>query len=378
MTHLVLIFVDSSYDHAMFTRNNSNSRPRPRKPKAATSIKRQSVPRSKKRRGVPSISIKHQSVPRSRRASTKKTEGGKTVVHKSKRIEPPASSGGICSYLTAMGYTKKDQFAQTPLYIYKPLHKEFHFTFDPAPIAPKFDGLTVSWKARNYVNPPYNDISSWIRKALVELELGKSSVFLIPFRPHTSYWQQIMKKAKEIRFFRKRVKFNGYETPAPFAVVVVVFQPKSNRSFSNFRVVDLVKETGGRTIPLVLAYYKRTYPFTHIVTSFDGNITGKWGKFTFICSTVQVLPLITRAEEEAKAGNVVVLVIPMRTEASYFIDRILFGKAQAVEALYPALICEGFDTPAPTGSVALVFTPGSRPRFAGPKLTIQEDSTPVT
>jgi len=113
---------------------------------------------------------------------------------------------------------------QTPDELYKELNKEFHFTFDPCPVDPEFDGLKISWKKRNYVNPPFGrEIGKWLNKGYEESLKGKLVVFLIPSRTDTKYWHSYVMKAKEIRFIKGRLKFNGASNSAPFPSCVVVF-----------------------------------------------------------------------------------------------------------------------------------------------------------
>jgi hypothetical protein len=62
------------------------------------------------------------------------------------------------------------------------LDAEFRFDFDPCPY-PKdknFDGLLLPWGKSNYVNPPFNGPTAWVRKAIAEQERGNSSVFVFP------------------------------------------------------------------------------------------------------------------------------------------------------------------------------------------------------
>ncbi len=40
----------------------------------------------------------------------------------------------------------------TPKAFYNQLNEEFHFTFDPCPPNPSFDGLNVDWKGNIYIN----------------------------------------------------------------------------------------------------------------------------------------------------------------------------------------------------------------------------------
>ena len=79
----------------------------------------------------------------------------------------------------------------TPPALYAQLDAEFHFDFDPCPypLPPNFDGLTCSWGARNYVNPPFGSIihegkkkgpTAWVRKAILEQAQGKLVVLVYP------------------------------------------------------------------------------------------------------------------------------------------------------------------------------------------------------
>lgn len=70
----------------------------------------------------------------------------------------------------------------TPPDLMERLQKEFKFDFDPCPY-PKpdeFDGLLVEWGNSNYVNPPFNGPTKWVRKALEEYKKGKRVVFVFP------------------------------------------------------------------------------------------------------------------------------------------------------------------------------------------------------
>ena len=60
---------------------------------------------------------------------------------------------------------------KTPKDLYVALNKEFNFDFDPCPTTPQFDGLSCSWKASNFINPPHKTQKLWIEKALEESQL---------------------------------------------------------------------------------------------------------------------------------------------------------------------------------------------------------------
>ena len=116
---------------------------------------------------------------------------------------------------------------KTPKAVYQTLDSEFQFDFDPCPSKPTFDGLTVEWGQRNFVNPPYgNAIGLWLDKAFVERDKGKLSVFLIPSRTDTRWWHKYCMSADEIRFIKGRLKFDDQQNCAPFPSAVIVIKPK--------------------------------------------------------------------------------------------------------------------------------------------------------
>jgi hypothetical protein len=118
---------------------------------------------------------------------------------------------------------------RTPKALYKKLDKEFNFDFDPCPTNPKFNGLEIEWKNRNFVNPPYgNQIKYWIKKGYEESLKDKLVVFLIPSRTDTRYWHDYIMKADEIRFIKGRLHFSE-KGPAPFPSCIAIFNIKKVR-----------------------------------------------------------------------------------------------------------------------------------------------------
>ena len=70
----------------------------------------------------------------------------------------------------------------TPPSVAEALMDEFHFDFDPCP-HPRpegFDGLAAEWGQSNYVNPPFEGPTAWVRKAVAEHQKGKTVVLLFP------------------------------------------------------------------------------------------------------------------------------------------------------------------------------------------------------
>lgn len=124
----------------------------------------------------------------------------------------------------------------TPDDFFAVLDAEFHFNLDPCASkvnakCSKFftkddDGLSQDWKGYSvFCNPPYGrELPKWVKKCFVESRDSSTLVvMLIPARTDTSYFHDyIYHVAREIRFLRGRLHFNGLSA-APFPSMVVVF-----------------------------------------------------------------------------------------------------------------------------------------------------------
>jgi len=125
---------------------------------------------------------------------------------------------------TKVMFSSLRQDWRTPKKLYAGLNQEFNFDFDPCPPNPKTDGLTLSWGQRNYVNPPYSEVSKWIEKGVAESLKGKLVVFLTASRTDTRWFHNYaLKYAKEIRFIKGRLKFDDYKNSAPFPSCIIIF-----------------------------------------------------------------------------------------------------------------------------------------------------------
>lgn len=129
---------------------------------------------------------------------------------------------------------------RTPKDFFDKLNEEFHFTLDPCctienALCKKFytskeDGLIQDWGGETvYCNPPYGkEISKWVKKCFEESKKENTIiVMLIPARTDTIYFHNyIYHKAKEIRFVKGRLKFEGEQKErgsAPFPSMIVIF-----------------------------------------------------------------------------------------------------------------------------------------------------------
>ena len=131
---------------------------------------------------------------------------------------------------------------RTPYRLFKNLHREFGFTIDVAAtehdaLLPRFtnDIHNQSWVGeRVFCNPPYSDTKTFLVKAS-EADLA---VFLIPYRPHTTYWLRHIysnNHCHEIRILHRAVKYlppaghNGLVIRSPFSAAIVIFKSESRK-----------------------------------------------------------------------------------------------------------------------------------------------------
>lgn len=109
---------------------------------------------------------------------------------------------------------------KTPDWLYNKLNEEFNFDHDPCPlnleeITPENDGLLNDWGKSNFINPPYSRAlkEAFVKKAIEQSKEGKLCVLLLPVSTSTAlFFDYIQPNAKEIRFLRGRVKFEGINT----------------------------------------------------------------------------------------------------------------------------------------------------------------------
>lgn len=152
------------------------------------------------------------------------------------------------SFIKLMSMGKNDDVA-TPEEFYEHLNRKYNFDFDPCPLNAGFDGLSIPWGARNYVNPPFSRIKPWIEKAVAEMDdpiNPKFSLFLITTRTNCKYWHEfIFPRATNITFINRGIKFDGYKTKIPVPLALIEFDPKKSK-FSKFRKVSIGTQDNGK------------------------------------------------------------------------------------------------------------------------------------
>ena len=123
----------------------------------------------------------------------------------------------------------------TPQWLFDQINQEFNFTLDACAdksnhkcnkyYTESDNGLVQSWNGeRVWINPPYGrEQKAWIQKAYEESDKA-ISVLLIPARPDTRVFHEIIAPhAAEIRFLKGRIKFSGHKNAAPFPSCLVIF-----------------------------------------------------------------------------------------------------------------------------------------------------------
>lgn len=129
--------------------------------------------------------------------------------------------------------TLDNQEYGTPQALFDELDAEFGFTLDvaasdanakcPLYFTAESDGLSRSWRGeRIFCNPPYNNIAPWIEKAI--REEPDVAVFVVPARTHTHWFHEMVLDRSEIRWIRKKLRFEGAPYNAPEPTMIVIFR----------------------------------------------------------------------------------------------------------------------------------------------------------
>lgn len=136
-----------------------------------------------------------------------------------------------------MAEFKKNRFAsarqdwETPPDLFAAVHARFQFTRDAAASAqnaklPVYwteadNCLTRPWEGRNWLNPPYNRVSVFVKKAFDERDRALT-VCLIPARTNTVWWHKYCMKGG-ILFVQGRPRFGNCDHGLPQPLALVVF-----------------------------------------------------------------------------------------------------------------------------------------------------------
>ena len=137
-------------------------------------------------------------------------------------------------YLTSI---KQDY--ETPWSTFDAYDAEFHFTLDVCANAAntkcaryftvEMDGLAQDWGTEIcWCNPPYKTLVRWVEKAYLSSLGGATVVCYIPVRAGSIWWQDWVDDKAEVRKHRKRERFVGMDTTAPFSSAAVIYRPPAS------------------------------------------------------------------------------------------------------------------------------------------------------
>jgi len=98
----------------------------------------------------------------------------------------------------------------------------FNEWFDPCPLNdnPTTDGLSIDWKDKTFVNPPYSNPLPWVEKAI--RERGKRIVMLLNVDTSTKWFSKLNEANAHFLFINGRLQYStGKPCPKPSMLVIL-------------------------------------------------------------------------------------------------------------------------------------------------------------
>lgn len=133
---------------------------------------------------------------------------------------------------------RKSDHVETPKELKDLIYRHWGVKMDVCPLHSEVDNLApeAEWDEVNYCNPPYSNIRPWLERAIKEMkECGKTTIFLIPAKIHTKYWQElIFPHAAEVSLLLKRITFEGYSHSLESLMALVQIGPYSHGTSRGF------------------------------------------------------------------------------------------------------------------------------------------------
>lgn len=148
-------------------------------------------------------------------------------------------------------FTSQKQDWETPQWLFDKLDKHFLFTWDVCAtdkntktnfyITEEINALKQDWvndvisgfdNPKIWCNPPYNNITQWIKKCYEESLKGCTVVMLIPARTDTKVWHEYISKGR-VTLLKGRLKFSNSKHSAPFPSCIVIFGKEYDAGIRN-------------------------------------------------------------------------------------------------------------------------------------------------
>ena len=117
--------------------------------------------------------------------------------------------------------------------------------YDPCPLNSnvEVDGLSLEWKDKTYINPPYSSPLKWVERAIQESHKGKTIAMLLKVDTSTKWFSLIQNcENANILWINKRLKFrnpngdNKESSPAGFPSMIIVFNKQHNKPIKHWNI----------------------------------------------------------------------------------------------------------------------------------------------
>lgn len=98
----------------------------------------------------------------------------------------------------------------------------------------KENGLAQEWDKDFWMNPPYSEVTEWMRKAREQhLKHNVSCIILVYAKTDTKWWHEFVEGIAEVYFIKGRLKFVDSDgelskNSAPYPSCLIVYRRKEN------------------------------------------------------------------------------------------------------------------------------------------------------
>lgn len=79
-----------------------------------------------------------------------------------------------------------------------------------------------------YVNPPFEELSTWIARCGAEARAGAEVIALCPARTDTRWWAAALDAGGTAALWRGRIRFGGARNVAPFPIALIYWGPRAH------------------------------------------------------------------------------------------------------------------------------------------------------
>ena len=100
--------------------------------------------------------------------------------------------------------------------------------FDPCPLGAveEYDGLAIEWPHKTFVNPPYSNVTPWIKKGINEARFGKTIAFLLKHDSSTQWYRLLHETGAKFLMVQGRLKHGGTRHAAFPSIVAILHWSK--------------------------------------------------------------------------------------------------------------------------------------------------------